>query len=125
PAPCLATDLEITHTLLEGTGHPDVVEPAATVANGPVGGAVAPPGIDLFRCRYPFARHVDPFAMSLRREQLLAFDRGMRHHFEQLPVRPYVVFMRCDVEIADQDMAVVATRMQRLAGLHLVQKPEL
>src|SRR3981081_461727 len=33
--------------------------------------------------------------------------------------------MRRDVEIADQDVAVVAARMQRLAGRHLVENPQL
>ena len=33
--------------------------------------------------------------------------------------------MRRDVEIADQDVAVVAARMQRLAGLHLVEEFQL
>ena len=33
--------------------------------------------------------------------------------------------MRRDVEIADQDMPVVAARMQRLARLHLVEKSQL
>src|SRR5216684_1254091 len=33
--------------------------------------------------------------------------------------------MRRDIKIADQDMAVVAARMQRLARLHLVEKSQL
>ena len=33
--------------------------------------------------------------------------------------------MRRDIEIADQDMAVVAARMQRLARLHLVEELKL
>ena len=40
-------------------------------------------------------------------------------------MRPDVVLIRRHVEIADQDMAVVAARMQRFARLHLVEKPEL
>ena len=33
--------------------------------------------------------------------------------------------MRRDIEIADQDMAVVAARMQRFAGFHLVEELQL
>ncbi len=33
--------------------------------------------------------------------------------------------MRRDIEIADQDVPVVAARMQRLAGFHLVEELEL
>ena len=33
--------------------------------------------------------------------------------------------MRRDVEIADQDVPVVAARMQRLAGFHLVEELQL
>jgi hypothetical protein len=33
--------------------------------------------------------------------------------------------VRGDVEIADQDVAVVATRMQRLTRLHLVEEAKL
>ncbi len=110
---------------LQRARHPDVIEPSAAIGQRPVGGAVAPPRIDLFRQRDAFARDVDPFAVGLRRQQLLAFDRGVRHDFQQLPVRPHVVLMRRHVEIADQDMAVVAARMQRLARLHLVEKLQL
>ena len=63
--------------------------------------------------------------MGLRRQQLLAFDRGVRDDLQKLLVRPHVVLMRRDVEIADQDVPVVAARMQRLARLHLVEKFQL
>ncbi len=33
--------------------------------------------------------------------------------------------MRRHIEVADQDMAILAARMQRLARLHLVEKAEL
>ena len=33
--------------------------------------------------------------------------------------------MRRDIEIADQDVAVIAARMQRLASLHFVEESEL
>ena len=52
-------------------------------------------------------------------------DRRVRHDLQKLLVRPHVVLMRRDVEIADQDVAVVAARMQRLARLHLVEKFQL
>src|ERR1700733_11521794 len=35
------------------------------------------------------------------------------------------MLVRRDVEIADQDMPLAITRMQRLAGFHLVEKAEL
>ena len=101
------------------------MSPAAAVADGPVRGAIAPPSVDLFRHRDPLARDVEPFAMRLRREQLLGLDRGVRDHLQQLPVRPHVVLVRRDVEVADQDVAVVAARMQRFAALHLVEELQL
>src|SRR5262245_55611646 len=120
PAAGVAGDLEIADLVLERPRDPDVIEPAAAVADRPVGGAITPPGIDLFRHRDPFARDVEPFAMDLRGEQLLGLDRRVRNYLQELLVRPHVVLMRRNVEVADQDMAVVAARMQRLAALHLV-----
>ena len=63
--------------------------------------------------------------MSLGGQQLFGFDRGVRHDLQQLLVRPDVVLVRRDVEIADQDMPVLAARVQRLARLHLVEKTQL
>src|SRR4051794_33648861 len=51
PAAGVAGNLEIADTILQRARDPDMVEPPAAVAHRPVGGAVAPPGIDLFRKR--------------------------------------------------------------------------
>src|SRR5947208_8756170 len=106
PAAGVARDAEIRDAVLQRARNPDVVEPAAAVADGPVRGAVAPPGIDLLRLRNALARDVEPFAMGLRRQQLLAFDRGVRDDLQQLLVRPDVVLVRRHVEVADQYVAV-------------------
>src|SRR5690349_24349968 len=102
PAPRVAGDPEIADAILQSARDPDVIQPAAAITYGPVGGTIAPPGIDLLRERNPHPRHVEPFAMGLCRQELLAFDRGVRDDLEELLVRPHVVFMRRDVEVADQ-----------------------
>src|SRR5262249_31905685 len=124
PAARVAQDPEIADPVLERARDPDVIEPPAAVAGRPVGGAIAPPRVDFFRKRDALARDVGPLAMGLRRQKLFAFDRRMRDDFQQLPVRPHVVFVRRDVEVADQDVTVVAARTQ-LVGFHLVEKAEL
>jgi hypothetical protein len=63
--------------------------------------------------------------MGLRRQELLAFDRRVRDDLQELLVRPHVVLIWRDIEIADQDVAIVAARMQRFARLHLVEKSQL
>src|SRR3954449_12246845 len=110
PAARIARNPEVGYSTLERARYPDVVEPSPTIGQRPIGGTIAPPRINLFRQRNPLSRHVDPAAMRLRCQQLLAFDRGVRHHFEQLPVRPYVVLVRRDIEIPDQYVTVVAAR---------------
>src|SRR5260370_1142289 len=49
PAAGITRDPEIADALLESGGYPNVIEPASAIRQGPVGGAIAPPGIDLFR----------------------------------------------------------------------------
>src|SRR4051812_21915460 len=120
PAARLAQNLEITDRIFQRARDPDVVEPAAAVADGPIGGAVAPPSVDLFRHRNALARDVDPLAGGERGLQLLGFDGRVRHHLQKLLVRPDVVLMRGDVEIADQDVAVFAARVQRLPRPYLL-----
>src|ERR1700760_799464 len=95
---------EIADAVLQRRRDPDVIEPAAAIADRPVGGAIAPPGVDLLRERNPHSRHVAPIALLLRGEQLLAFDRRMRDDLQELLVRPHVVLVRRYVEIADQDV---------------------
>ncbi len=102
-----------------------MVEPASTIGGGPVGGAVAPPGVDFLRQRNALARHVAPAAGGLHVEQLLALDRRMRHHLEHLPVRPDVVLVGGDVEVADQHVMRPVLRVQRRARFHLVEEGEL
>src|SRR5687768_14973292 len=65
PTAGVAGDLEVGDAGFQRARDPDVVEPPAAVAHRPVRGAVAPPRIDLFRKRDPFARDVEPLAMSL------------------------------------------------------------
>src|SRR3954462_15841454 len=125
PAARLAQNLEITDRIFQRARDPDVVKPAAAVADGPIGGAVAPPRVDLLRHRNALARDVDPIPRGERGLQLLGFDGRVRYYLQKLLVRPDVVLMRGDVEIADQDVAVLAARMQRLARLHLVEEAEL
>src|SRR3569623_402250 len=49
----------------------------------------------------------------------------MRDDVEQLLVRPYVMLMRRDVEIADQNVPRIALRMQRFAIALFIEKREL
>ena len=51
PAAGVAGDAEIADEILQRARNPDVIEPAAAIADGPVGGAIAPPGVDFFRKR--------------------------------------------------------------------------
>ena len=125
PSPRIARDREIADAVAERLRHPDVIEPAAAIRQRPVGGAIAPPGIDLLRLGNARAGDVDPVAARLHREQLFAFDRRVRDDVEQLLVRPDVVLVRRDVEVADEDVAIAAVRMQRIAGRHLVEEREL
>src|SRR5215467_11392729 len=66
PPAGIAQDAEIADLIFQRPRDPDVVEPAAAIAHGPVGGAIAPPGIDLLGQRNPLARDVEPFALRLR-----------------------------------------------------------
>src|SRR6202163_4381701 len=93
PAARIPRDPEIADAIFQRARDPDVIEPAAAVAYGPVGGAVAPPGIDLLRKRNALPRDVEPFAVGLGGQQFFGLDRGVRHDLQQLLVRPDVVLM--------------------------------
>jgi ABC-type sugar transport system ATPase subunit len=73
------------------------------VGGGPVGGAVAPPGVDLLRLRDRLAHQVDPAAGLAHRLEISVSTGVWLTTFSKLLVRPDVVFQRRDVEIADQD----------------------
>src|SRR5690348_13378715 len=75
PAAGVAQNPEIADRILQRAGNPDVVEPAAAVADGPVGGAVAPPGVDFLRQWNPLACDVVPFAGGKGCRELLDLDR--------------------------------------------------
>src|SRR5262249_3203508 len=62
----------------EGWRNPDMIEPAAFVGSLPVSRAVAPPRVKLGRLRNEHAHGVDPAALLLCRDELLALDRRVR-----------------------------------------------
>src|SRR3954465_13481401 len=80
PAPRLAQNPEITDRIFQRARDPDMVEPAAAVANGPIGGAVAPPRVDLFRHRNALARDVDPLTGGERGFRLSWIFLGAPKH---------------------------------------------
>src|ERR1700732_3297021 len=94
PAAGIAGDAEIADAVLERARYPDVIEPSAAIGQRPIGGAVAPPGVDFFGERNALAGDVDPIALRLSCHKFFAFDRGVGYDFQQLRVRPYVVLMR-------------------------------
>src|SRR5579875_2730586 len=99
-----------------------MIEPAPSVGRTPVARAITPPRIELFRLRHEHAHGIDPTSRDARRGEFLAFDRRVRINIQHLLVAPYVVLERRDVEIADQDRALVARRMQMSSATHLIEE---
>ena len=76
--------------------------------SGPVGRAVAPPGVEPLRRRMEMAAEIDPVVARLEPGQRLDLDRRVADDVEQLLVAPDVAFERRDVEVADHDRRAVA-----------------
>ena len=83
PRAC-AHDLGALQAVGEVRRHPDVVEPAAAVAGLPVGGAIAPPGVDLLVHRHEVADGIDPAADLAHVLQPLGLDRRVADDREEL-----------------------------------------
>src|SRR6202043_3516375 len=86
---------------------PNMVEPPPLVDGRPIGRAVAPPRVELGRFGNEPAHDVDPVSGSLGVAELLALDRRMGDHVEKVLVAPHVMFERCDVEVADENRALL------------------
>jgi hypothetical protein len=71
--------LQISEPVGERRRDPDVIEPAALVGSLPIGRAVAPPGVELGRFGDQHAHGIEPAAVLLRADELLALDRRVRH----------------------------------------------
>ena len=84
-----------------------MIEAAATVAFGPVFGAVTPPSIKFLLCRNMLAHEIYPSAGPLHACKCGDFHRGVADYFEQIFVRPYVMLERRYIEIADNDTFMV------------------
>ena len=93
-----------------------MVEPAALVAARPFAVAVAPPGIELFVFGDDGADRIDPSMGSAPGFERLDFDRRVADDLQQLLVRPDIVFMRRDVEIADHDVPTLFGQLRRPVG---------
>lgn len=86
--------------------HPDVIEAAAAVRFFPVLITVGPPGVNFFLRWNEVARGVDPVERIQHFIQARGFRRRVRDDGEELLVRPDIVFVRRDVEVADGDELV-------------------
>ena len=102
-----------------------MIEPPSTIGCPPVVGPVAPPSEELLFGRHVTAHHVHPIVRRLHATEAVDLSGRVADHFQELLVRPHIGLKRRDVEVADQDVAVVAARMQRLAGFHLVEEFQL
>lgn len=88
----------------------DVVEAAAAIAYCPVGGAIAPPRVDLLGERYPRATsNHSPWVCAANS---FSHSIGVCETTFRSCLCDHVVLVRCHVEIADQDVAIVAAQMR-------------
>jgi len=65
-------------------------------------------------------RDVEPLAVRLGSQKLLAFDRSVGDHLQKLPVHD-VVLMRRHIEIATRMCRSSPRACSRVAALHLVE----
>ena len=89
-----------------------MVEPAAAVRGLPVGGAVAPPAVELLGLGPERAGGIGPAELAAQLLQRRGLDRRVADDVEQLLVTPDIVLIGGDVEVADQD----ARPPRRVAG---------
>src|SRR5262249_5343203 len=71
--------LHIAEPVGERRRDPDVIEPAPLVSLLPIGRAITPPGVELRRFGHPHAHGIDPAALLLGGDELLALERCVRH----------------------------------------------
>ncbi|CDX46437.1 hypothetical protein MPLDJ20_90013 [Mesorhizobium plurifarium] len=105
-------------------GGPDMVEAAAAVRRFPVLRAIAPPSVELLLGGHVEPHQVDPASGLAHRLEICRLDRRVADDVEQLLVRPDVMLLRRDVQVADQDRCGRFIRARR-HGVHLVDEIEL
>src|SRR4051812_6295112 len=86
--------------LCDRRAGPRMIEPAAAIVGGPIGRAVAPPGVEPLRRRIEMPAEIDPVMARLQAPERRDLDRRMADDVEQLLVAPDIAFERGDVEIA-------------------------
>ena len=100
-----------------------MIQPPPPVGSTPVLGAVAPPRIKPRWWRSQKTVRVNPTGTLLQSGQFLHFNRRMRYHIQQLPVRPHIFGQRRYIEITKQNS--LFARLKRLPVLQFIQELQL